>query len=105
MILNVCREAGVDPKQITPNMLSRYGMMHSYLLYTNRAEATELSALDARTPEQEAALAEANRRIDQLTAIGEIGSWTDRYPVPLQERIDSVIRYLGEPFLYKAVGI
>ncbi len=105
MILNVCREAGVDPKQITPNMLSRYGMIHSYLLYTKRAEAAELNALDSRTPEQEAALAEANRRIDQLTAIGEIGSWTDRYPVPLQERIDSVIRYLGEPFLYKAVGI
>lgn len=105
MILNVCREAGVDPKQITPNMLSRYGMIHSYLLYTKRAEAAELSALDSRTPEQEAALAEANRRIDQLTAIGEIGSWTDRYPVPLQERIDSVIRYLGESFLYKAVGI
>ena len=105
MILNVCQAAQVSSKEITPNMISRYGMIHSYLLSENRACSKQLSALDSRTPEQEKELAEAERRIRQLTAIGEIGCWTERYPVPLQERIDSIIRYLGKDFLYQAVGL
>jgi len=105
MILNVCQAAQVSPKEITPNMISRHGMIHSYLLSENRACAQQLSALETRTPEQEEELAAAERRIHQLTAIGEIGYWAERYPVPLQERIDSVISYLGKDFLYKAVGL
>ena len=105
MILNVCRLAEVDAQKITPNMISRYGMIHSYLLTKNRRTAETLRASDSRTPEEEAALAEAEERIRQLLEIGEIGTWTERFPVPLQERIDSIIRYLGEDFLYKAVGL
>ena len=105
MILNVCKTAKIDPGQITPNMISRYGMVHSYLLAENRSTIQNLEALDSRTPEQEAELAEAKRRLGQLLENGEIGVWTDRFPVPLQERIDSIINYLGRDFLYKAVGI
>lgn len=105
MILNVCREAEVDARQITPNMISRYGMIHSYLLAENRQTAAALHELDSRTPEQEEALSEAERRIAQLLEAGDIGCWAERYPVPLQERIDSIINYLGKDFLYRAVGL
>ncbi len=105
MILNVCKAAGVDPKQITPNMISRYGMIHSYLLGRCCQEIETLSAAENRTPEQEQSLAFYTERLKKLREIGEIGAWAERYPVPLQERIDSIIRYLGEDFLWQAVGI
>ena len=98
MILNVCRAAGVDQKQITPNMISRCGMIHSYLITESRRQLAELPEND---PQRET----AQKTLDQLTAIGEIGIWQDRYPIPLQERIDSVINYLGEDFLYQCAGI
>lgn len=109
MILNCCRIAGIEAGTITPNMISRYGMIHSYLIFTYAQEAENLKqqllgASDADKPALQAKLDETERQLKAHQADGYIGTWQTRFPIPLQERIDSIIRHLGRDFLNKAVG-
>ena len=109
MILNCCKIADIDPSTITPNMISRFGMIHSYLIFTCTQEAEALKQQIAEAPEEakaelSAKLEETERLLSLHKADGFIGDWQDRFPIPLQERIDSIIRHLGTDFLNKAVG-
>ena len=90
MILGVCAAANVDSSAITPNLISRYGLVHAYLI--DRAQ---------RNPEDEA----ARNTAEPLLAFGNIGQWEERFPVPMQERIDSIQNHLGNDFLKKVVGL
>ena len=109
MILSCCSEAGIEPGTLTPNMISRYGMVHSYLVYNYRAENEQLKkALAAAEGDErnalEAKLQENEKQLAIHLSDGYIGDWQDRFPIPLQERIDSIREKLGDDFLFKAVG-
>ncbi len=109
MILSCCNIAGIEPGTLTPNMVSRYGMIHSYLLHTFKAETERLKkSLEQAGGDETNALEEQLRKNEEQLAVhiadGYIGDWQDRYPIPLQERIDSIREKLGDDFLSKAVG-
>lgn len=110
MVLTVCHHADIPSGRLTPNMISRYGLVLSYLQHKHLAMRAELSAMKEEAPEAERSAIEkqisANEEIlTKLTEKGMIGQWQDRFPIPLQERINSIIGYLGEDFLLKAIGI
>ena len=109
MILNCCKIADIDPKSLTPNMISRYGIIHSYLIHSSLQTIETLKQQLETAPEEEKpALQEklnaAESEFASHAADGYIGTWQERFPIPLQERTDSIVRFLGEDFLNKAVG-
>ena len=109
MILSCSSAASIAPGTLTPNMISRYGMVHSYLVYNYRTENEQLiKALAAAEGDErnalEAKLQENEKQLAIHLSDGYIGDWQDRFPIPLQERIDSIREKLGDDFLFKAVG-
>ena len=99
MILNTCAAAEIDPKMLTPNRISRFGMIHSGLLFEASEQLNQLEPGDSA--EREA----LEERIRSLKEIGFIGGWVSRYPVPLRERLDSIRNTLGADFPAKAIGL
>ena len=110
MVLVNCERAGVDHSRITPNQISRFGILRSYFLTEQLARhnkyVQELQNADPRQAEEIRRLnAECEEMIQKLDQDGRIGEWKDRFPIPLKERVDSMKQYLGEEFLKKAAGL
>ena len=110
MVLVNCEKAGVDHTAITPNQISRFGILRSY--FTNehlaRRKAIAEALITAEGSEREALLKQDKESEDILLKLardGWIGDWKDRFPIPLQERVDSMKQYLGTEFLMKAAGL
>ncbi|MBO7702829.1 MAG: phage integrase SAM-like domain-containing protein [Solobacterium sp.] len=109
MILGISAAIGVDSGKITPNMISRYGMMHSYMLdrcHRRHAELTEAitNASEGEKPALEQALSENDRLGKALEEDGWIGDWEGFFPLPLKEKAESAIRQLGEDFILRSLG-
>ena len=110
MVLVNCEKAGVDHNLITPNQISRFGILRSWFMHENLAarKACQEELKTAEGSRREELLRidrESEDTLMKLVKDGWIGEWKDRFPIPLQERIDSMVQYLGIDFLRKAAGL
>lgn len=111
LILVACQNAGLPERALTPNQISMYGMIKSYLLDTALRKHAELdrklaaAGSEAEKEKIRAEIHETEKVFLPLARRGWIGNWKDRYPIPMQNQINSIKQQLGEEFLLKAVGL
>lgn len=110
MVLINCEKAGVDHNLITPNQISRFGVLRSWFMHealnARKAYAEELKTAEGERREELLKLdRESEETMLRLVRDGWIGEWKEYFPIPLQERIESMKKYLGLDFLKKAAGL
>jgi hypothetical protein len=110
MVLVNCAKAGVPSNQITPNQISRFGILRSWFLTDSlqkirQYEEEMKTASPERNEELQKLIQECRDVISKLDADGHIGEWKDFFPIPLLERVESMKKYLGEDFLKTAAGL
>lgn len=111
MMLCANEAAGLDRRAITPHQLSLYGIVRSYLIQTTTTKISLLQASidaeynEARLAELTYAKDKLERLYEQLAKLPIIGTWQDRFPIPLERQINTIKRQMGPEFLLEVVGI
>ncbi|MBR3358700.1 MAG: hypothetical protein IKG46_12855 [Solobacterium sp.] len=111
LVRTVCELAGLSDRSITPQQLSMYGTIHTYMMETELHKHNRLTReIKKETSPQaglalEKELAACESVFLPLAKLGWIGCWDQDFPACMAEKIRDIRSQLGDDILYQIIGI
>ena len=111
LVRTVCELAGLSDCGITPQQLSMYGAVHSYLMETELRHHNSLTRKIKKetSPQAKLTLERELRTCESvflpLAKLGWIGCWDQEIPACMSEKIREIRTQLGDDALYEIIGI